>query len=446
MAGSAGEGDLMSALFMARPLFAAFVLVILAGLFIIPVSAVDKYTQGSPEFTVTVIGTNELITGQETTVTVMVKNTGLNLFKQLNQGTIPQQDLPNTAKFATIGLGSDSPDIIIKSDPLYIGDIAGNGGTATASFTVKVVADAAEKDYDLPLFISYKIPVVTTQPSSESYQYVYNTANVTLPVTIHVKQGITLRVLNVSSDNIAAGAEGIIRVQIRNDGTGSGKDAVLKVIRNAKSPVVPMDTSIYLGDLEAGEIAESRFKVAVSDDAGAQTYPIDLAIAYKDDEGADATTDDVTVGIPVLAKPEFTITPPAVKVAAGSTTTITVRYTNNGAMTVYAAQAGITDHAPITVENNVAYLGNLRPGESADAVFTVKADTAAEPGEYTFDSRVRYRDASDTSIQSDTADIVIDITPAKGGIARDPVVLGLIAAIVIAIVALLAYRYRKGMQ
>lgn len=436
----------MSTLKQERPLFATLVLLILAGLIVAPAAAIDKYTQGSPEFTATVTGTNEFITGQETTVTVQVKNTGLNHFKQLDQGTIPQQDLPNTAKFVTIGLGSDSTDILIKSDPQYVAEIEGNGGTATASFTVKITADAAEKEYNLPLFISYKVPVVTTQPSSESYQYVYTAENVTVPITLRVKQGITLSVLNVSSDNISAGAEGTIRVRLQNDGAGSGKDAVLKITRNAKSPIVPVDTNIYLGDLAAGEVTESRFKVSVSSDAGAQTYPIDLAIAYKDNEGSDVTTDKVTIGIPVFEKPEFTVTSPTMGVAAGSTTMITVRYTNNGAKTIYAAQAGITDHAPITVENNVAYLGTMRPGESVDAVFTVNVDKSAEPGDYTFDSRVRYRDASDTSIQSDTADIVIDVLTPEGGITSDPVILVLIAAIIIAVIALIAYRYRKGMQ
>jgi len=436
----------MSAHAPARLLTATLALLVLAGLLVIPVAAVDKYTQGSPEFTATVLGTNEFTTGQETTVKILVKNTGLNLFKQLNQGTIPQQDLPNTAKFVTIGLGSDSPDILIKSDPRYVGDIAGDGGTATASFTVKITADAQGKEYALPLFISYKVPVVTTQPSSESYQYVYTSENVTVPVTIRVKQGISLSVLNVTSDHIAAGSEGAILVRLQNEGSGSGKDAVLKISRNAQSPIVPIDTSIYIGNVEAGAVKEYRFKVSVSDDAGAQTYPVDLAIAYEDNEGSDMTTEKVTVGIPVLGKPEFSITSPTAGIPAGSTTTITVRYTNNGATTVYAAQAGITDHAPITVGNNVAYLGIMRPGESADAVFTVNVDKSAEPGEYTFDSRVRYRDASDTSIQSDTADIVITVSSSEGGIAGEPVMLVLIAAVVIVVVALLAYRYRKGMQ
>lgn len=428
-----------------RFLAAALALLVFGGLLVLPAAAVDKYTQGSPEFTATVLGTNEFTTGQETTVKILVKNTGINLFKQLDQGTIPQQDLPNTAKFVTIGLGSDSPDILIKSDPRYVGDIAGNGGTATVSFTVKITADAPEEAYHLPLFISYKIPVVTTQPSSESYQYVYTSENVTVPVTIRVKQGISLSVLNVTSDHISAGAEGSILVRIRNDGAGSGKDAVLKISRNAKSPIVPVDTSIYLGNLKPGGITESRFKVSVSDDAGAQTYPVDLAIEYEDDEGSEMTTDKVTVGIPVLDKPAFSVTSPSAAIAAGSASTITVKYTNTGKTTVFSAQAGITDHAPITVANNVAYLGDLRPGESADALFTVSADKSAEPGEYTFDSRVRYRDAADTSIQSDTADIILEVAPANPGIAGSTAIL-IVILVVLAGVVLFAYRYRKGMQ
>ena len=426
--------------------WAVLALTLLTGFWIAPASAAEKYTQGSPEFTAMIVGTNEFHPGDEATVQVLVRNTGLNLFKQVNSGTIAQDDLPNTAKFATIGLSSTTPLIVIKSDPRYVGDIPGNGGYAVASFTVKITADATAQDYSIPVSISYKVPVATDQPSSESYQYVYNTANVTVPLTLHIKPGIKVNVLEAAADNITAGANGIIRVRIQNTGPVGGKDATLKVMRNGKSPIVPVDSSVWIGDISAGEIIDSQFKVSVSDDAGAQTYPVDIAVAYTDTEGSVVTAAPVTVGIPVLSKANFAVVSPPGQVAAGSSATITVQYRNTGSATVYAAQAGITGHTPVTINNDVSYLGDIPAGETASAVFTVQADSSAEPGNYSFDTRVRYRDAYATSIQSDTGSVTIQVLPAGKGIANSPVVLVLIAAVVLGAAVLLLYRYRKGNQ
>ena len=425
---------------------AVLALVLLAGLLIAPASAAVKYTQGSPEFTAMVTGTNEFHPGDEVTVQVLVRNAGLNLFKQVDDGTIAQEDLPNTAKFATIGLTSPTPLIVVKSDPRYVGDIPGNGGYAVAPFTVKITSDATAQDYSLPVFISYKVPLVTTQPSSESYQYGYDMANVTVPLTLHVKPGIKVNVVDVASDNITAGAQGLVRIRIQNTGPADGKDATLKVTRNGQSPVVPVDSSVWIGDVMAGETLDTLFKVSVSDDAGGQTYPVDIAVAYEDTEGSRASTAPVTIGVPVLPKPDFAITSPPGGVAAGSAATITVQYKNTGSSTVYAAQAGISDHSPVTIDNNVAYLGDVRPGETVSAVFTVHADSSAEPGNYSFDTRVRYRDAFATSIQSDTGVVIIQVTPAVKGIAGSAVLIVLIVAVILGAAALFLYRSRKGNQ
>ncbi len=79
-----------------------------------PASAAVKYSQGSPDFSAAVIGTNEFFPGEEATVQVMVRNNGVNLFKQVNYGTIAQEDLPNAARSVSIRLASTTPLITVK--------------------------------------------------------------------------------------------------------------------------------------------------------------------------------------------------------------------------------------------------------------------------------------------------------------------------------------------
>jgi hypothetical protein len=115
-------------------------------------------------------------------------------------------------------------------------------------------------------------------------------------------------------------------------------------------------------------------------------------------------------------KPAFSIISATPEIPRGASRIIEVRYQNNGAITVHTAQARITPHDPITISDNNAYLGDIAPGASATAKFEVQADSAADPAGYTLESTVRYRDASDTSLESDTIPVQLKVVPAAGGI------------------------------
>src|SRR5512145_2933283 len=94
-------------------------------LMVIPAFAATKYTGAAPSFSAEVTGVNEFAPGQDATISIIVKNSGILPMKQLNVGTIESEDLPNTAKFVTLGLSSDNKDLSIRTDPQMVGDIAG---------------------------------------------------------------------------------------------------------------------------------------------------------------------------------------------------------------------------------------------------------------------------------------------------------------------------------
>ncbi|MEN6397282.1 MAG: S-layer protein, partial [Methanoregula sp.] len=129
------------------------VLLILAAVFCcMPALGVDKYSGGSPELTAYISGVNEFSPGQDTTITVILQNSGTNVTKFTNQGTIPDADSATTAKLVTVGLSPGTAPIVIKTGPQSLGDIR-SSGTAIARFTAQITSGATLGEYRIPLVV-----------------------------------------------------------------------------------------------------------------------------------------------------------------------------------------------------------------------------------------------------------------------------------------------------
>ncbi len=378
-----------------------------------PVLAATKYIDSSPDLSAAISGTNEFSPGQDATITIIVQNNGLNTFKFVDSGTIERDDLPNTAKLVTIGLASGNAPIIIKTDPQRVGDIVGTG-TVTVEINAKILNSATEGQYELPLIIQYKYLASSYQEASENIQFLYKAVNQTIPLVVKIKPRVDIDVLEVTPENLNVGMEGYLNIRIKNTGSEDGKQATVKITRNGQSPVIPTDTSVFVGDFPSGGVITCRYKVAVSTNAEKQTYPVDVSVTYENNEGTVVTSSPYTLGIPVGAKTEFLVASAPAQVTAGSKGVILVDYQNNGDTTVYNAQSRISAVDPFSSNDDTAYLGDLKPGESATARYSISVSDAAVPKEYFLDSEVRYRDALSNSQISDTLKVRVIVTTGSG--------------------------------
>jgi hypothetical protein len=427
--------------------FTIILLCICSAAIVAPVSAATKYLGGSPSFSASVIGVNEFAPGDDATISILVKNSGVSTMKQLDVGTIDAEDLPTTGKFVTIALTSGSDAIIIKTDPQMVGTIPSGGTGVPVTFKAKISANATTGQYQLPLVIGYEYPQVIRQEKADEFEYTYTEVNDTFPLTIRIKPVVKIAVIAAVPDPMSVGTEGYLRLKVQNIGPENGSKATVKIIRSGSSAIIPTDSTAYIGDFPSGSVAECQFKIAASTEATKQTYPLDVLVSYTNREGTIVTSETETIGIPVDAKPGFTVISPVPAVAAGSHSTIEVRYQNTGNSTVYATQARINPHGLVTINDNVAYIGDIHPGESATARYDVQVDGAAEPGVYTYDSKLRFRDALGNSQESDTISVTIQILPAKtgtvAGLPLGTVVAGIILVVIAAGIVLLAYQRRK---
>ena len=115
-----------------------------------------------------------------------------------------------------------------------------------------------------------------------------------------------------------------------------------------------------------------------------------------------------------------------------------------GDTTVSSAQARISAVDPFTSNDDIAYIGDLKPGESRTVSYVMSVDKAATIKEYGLDSEIRYRDQLDNTYISDTMKVKVNVTAPAGATAilSNPIYLSIIAAVIIGAVYLL-YHFRK---
>ncbi len=386
---------------------------VLMVLFSSPVLAGTRYMAGSPQLSASLLGDNEYLPGDDVVLTVVVHNSGLNDIKIIQQNIDTGGGLPNTAMMASATLRPGDAPLIIKTDPQMIGDIPG-GSSISVPFTVKIPQNASSGVFTLRLDVGYTYLTDTEQIGMESIIYHYRTEDESLEIPFTIKKIVSIRVDEVVTEHINAGSEGYVTITIHNNGYLAGKSTIAQISRSGTSPVVPVDSSTYIGDFPPGASVPCRYKVRVTGNAGVQAYPLDIAVVYVNREGDTVASEPVTVGVPVKGKVDFEVASPSAVINPGGTGKITVEYVNTGAETVYSAQARISAAEPFSSSDDTASLGDMKPGDRVAAEFEITADRSATVKEYGLDSEIRYRDALDNSRISDTMKVTVVVRQRSG--------------------------------
>ena len=412
----------------------------------VPVKAGTVYTDGSPQILASIAGSNEANPGDAINITIMVKNTGLNAEKLVAPSNTNREEPPNTAMFLTATLDSGDAPVVIKSDPQMIGDLPGDT-SGTARFSLKINTDAPAGTYVLPLSYTYSYLYASYAYDNSTSENAYRSVNGTVDILLKIKPDIVLDVLSATPVNLNAGTGGYVDLKIRNAGSDFGHKAVLKLIRNGRSPILPNESSVFIGDFPPGAVASCRYRVFISPEAQPQVYPADVVVTYQNTNGDYVTSRGDTVGIPVGGKVDFAIVSDPVVLNPGNKKVIRVEYRNTGAAPVYSAQVRIIAVDPFTSSDDISTIGDLFPGQSAIATFDITADRTATIKDYGLDSEIRYRDGINNSYVSDTVNVRVSVIQAGGlaSVTSNPVYLS-VAILAIITVVMLVFRFRKKIQ
>ena len=420
--------------------FIAFFLVISATC---PVHAGILYTDGSPKLSVAIAGTNEFAPGDEVSIPLLIANTGLNEYKYVSPSIVTRDDLPSTAKHIVVTLHPGDAPVIVTSDSRMAGDLSG-GSSVTAGFDVTIDPNAPSGMYTLLTTLNYTYLKVTEQFGTDAMLYIYTMDNVTVPVPIIIKPKVTIDIIEAIPDDVNVGTEGYMTIRFRNTGSENGKNAVVRVLRNGESPIIPLESGVFIGDFPPGSTVSCKYRVLIDPKAKESTYPVDIAIVYENPDGDTVTSQTETVGIPVDRKIEFRITSPPIAIHPGQKKTITVTYRNTGTVPVYNAEGRITAVSPFTSSEDITYLGDIPAGGTVIAEYEVRVDSGATTKNYGLDSEIRYQDSFNTTYVSNSMKVEMHITTEDGlaSIIEDPVRITVVTVAII-IVLFMVYRYRK---
>lgn len=411
------------------------IVILLGGILIIPVSAENKLMTGTPSITAVISGENEFSPGDDVTLNVMIQNTGTNEWKFVNSNISDSTDQPNMAKLMVVTLNSGDAPITIKSNTQMIGALPAST-KSKVQFSGKISYDATAGTYYLPLALNYTYIWTSDQYGQNTIQYYYRVVNSTFQLPVKIKPVMRIGVISSSADHVNAGTEGYVHVQVKNIGHESGKNTILRIGQSGTSPITPSEGSEYIGDFAPNDTVNATFKVSVTKDVSAQTYPLDVYTTYQNSEGDTVNSDKVTIGVPVGSKIDFAVISDPVTLSPGESKTIAVVFQNIGDTTVYSAKARLAMTAPFTSTSDIAYLGDLAPGEKATANFALSVDKEGTKKEYGLDSEVEYRDALNNDYVSDTIKVNIDVAAKTGldAIIGSPIALTIIAGVLVGII------------
>jgi hypothetical protein len=409
------------------------------GLSITPCLAGDRYFSGGPDLFVSLGSTSELIPGATAELPVTIGNKGTITMEFYYYLSMQPRYPPTTAMSTIIELLPGDAPVLVRSNPQIIGDIQA-GQIVPATFTVDVPENAPAGNYTMLARINYSYVPRVEQQGTMDMTYYFKEEKTVLPVPIKIRRMVILAVEKVESNDLYAGKEGVINFTIRNTGQDTGIGTSIFLVPTGSSPIVPFSNSVYIGEFPPGSIIQPSFKVAVSDEAApGLSYPLSLYAAYKDFKGAAVTSPPVTAGVSFKDKISFERVNTSSVVNPGTKGPVRVTYKNAGNSRVYNAKARISVINPFSSDDDTAYLGDLGPGESATAIFSVKTDGGAMVKMYSADSEVQYTDERGTVYTSDNIPVPIDVqadpTPGIAGV--------VLVILIIAGGAFLWYRRKK---
>jgi hypothetical protein len=173
-----------------------------------------------------------------------------------------------------------------------------------------------------------------------------------------------------------------------------------------------------VGDLAPNGSSRADFRLAVSEDAEPGNRSLTFGVEYENEDGDVRTTEtpvrkSVTVGEEV---DDFEVVGVDTSVTAGGSGELRVDVRNTGGETVEDSNAKVFLNDPLSSSDNSAFLGEMEPGETKTAVFTVSATGDAVAKEYAASMEVRYDDATGDTGLADGMSFGLPVSSSSGGV------------------------------
>lgn len=279
---------------------------------------------------------------------------------------------------------------ILSKGTYYIGDFEPNQ-SIEATFIVDISSEE-------PGLYPFQLSGVYLDEFGETKQ----TSNVAFGVKLI--EGVEFDLVDTIS-SVYAGSKGDFIAQISPTDSVSDLKASLEV----RPPLTATISETFVGDVD--DTFEAKFKIKAISDAEPGKYPAKIKLAYDIDDKE--KTEEIDAGIFVNSKMKFSVEGKG-QIPAGEEKTVTALLTNEGNFEIKDATARITVVDPFSSVDDTAFIGNLKPGETVNATFKLKADSDATLKTYALNLEVKYKDVSDEWVISDPEKMPIEVVESGG--------------------------------
>ncbi|THE65467.1 exo-alpha-sialidase [Salinadaptatus halalkaliphilus] len=300
------------------------------------------------------------------------------------------------------------------------------GETTTVTYDVSVAPDTTQRQYTLDGTVQFR--------TEDGLQRVDDSPSV--GVIPQAEQQFSLS--DIESD-LYVGEDGDLHGTVTNVGPNHAENVVVRYTDESPN-VVPIETAVAVGTLEAGESETFRLPLEISGEAEAVDRAIDLAVQYRNSDFEQRLYEDLEIVTSVSAqRDQFLVDVQDRELAAGEEKHVDVEITNNLDQTVTDVEARLFASDPLDSDDDEAFIQELEPGESTTMTFALEADPTATAKTYPISFDFRYDDERGTSKLSDTTRVAIDVTESEGGLP-----LTLIGVIVLTGLGAGAYVYQRS--
>lgn len=304
-------------------------------------------------------------------------------------------------------------------------------------YRIKVKDNAPSGDYEFKLAGQW-IKNGEGQGSTEYMKF-------TMPVK---KEGISLSISNVVSEpiRVRSGDKNVLlTTEIFNSGEKSAKNVNIKLVYpEGITSSYTNNNQITVGVIETMQTKAVQFYVDTDKLLKEGVYDIKYFLEYQDMEGNSYTTED-SFPFVVKKKPHIVVVESSGEAVTGSKAKITAILRNDGEETADAVDIRIVKQSsqPFEMDVRSDYLGMIRPGESATAVFTIDVLRDAEIKVHNLNVMIRAKgdaEEGDDNIYTFSDSVKLSVT----GIKNNPYpIYAALFLVISAIIAITTYNLRK---
>ncbi|AZH24433.1 COG1361 S-layer family protein [Haloplanus aerogenes] len=361
---------------------------------------------------------NEVRPGEEGSLPVYLSNSG----RLRQSGPEEYVDRVTTARGLTFTVSDGNAPIDVRTGRYPVGSVpVGSEGPFSVSITV--AENATPGTYRIPVRVRYTYTLMVDYSTSPA-NFVDSTQDRRYYLTVVVRDVPRFEVVDTSS-RVGVGGRGNVSITVENVGTDPARDATVQL--SSPSDEVLLGTRstssrAFTGTWRPAERRTFEFVARTTSDAVVREYPLTATVSYRDRDGIERTSRELTTGVTPLPEQTFTVSNLSTTLYVGEPGTVRGTITNTGPRPVTDASLVYTPTNPnLAPADREVALGRLAPGEQASFAYEVTVSDRATATAQQLNLSVRYRNERGDRQVSDPLEPTVTVAPERTWLAVTPV-------------------------